>query len=213
MAAMYTLLDLFLANNEDDSAVTAVINNNRSSTKLMTFFTLLLVSKRGKRRRKARIANYVETIMPLYQIDDFRQRFRMNRDTFNELTETLSPILIHGDCDGSMKIPVDKQLLIYIKYVSSQQTMQTIGDLFGVCEATICNLVRRKSSVICDELMQEMIKWPGARQIRQNVIDFQTLKGFPGIVGAIDGNHIPIRPPRKLRKQEELSLYYPPSSM
>lgn len=103
MAAMYTLLDLFLANNEDDSAVTAVINNNRSSTKLMTFFTLLLVSKRGKRRRKARIANYVETIMPLHQIDDFRQRFRMNRDTFNELTETLSPILIHGNRDGSMK--------------------------------------------------------------------------------------------------------------
>lgn len=74
--------------------------------------------------------------------------------------------------------------------------MQTIGDLFGVYETKVCNLVRRISSVICDELMQEMIKWPGARQIRQNVIDFQTLKGFPGIVGAIDGSHILIRPPK-----------------
>ncbi|XP_052080687.1 uncharacterized protein LOC127718674 [Mytilus californianus] len=47
-----------------------------------------------------------------------------------------------------MKIPVDKQLLIYIRYVKSQQTMQSITDLFGVCEATVYSLVRRISSVI-----------------------------------------------------------------
>lgn len=65
---------------------------------------------------------------------------RIHRDTFHEITERLSPLLLHGNRDGLMKIPVDKQLLIYIKYVSSQQTMQSIADLFGVCEATVYSL-------------------------------------------------------------------------
>jgi hypothetical protein len=67
----------------------------------------------------------------------------MHRETFHEFTERFSPVLMHGNRDGLMNIPVDKQLLIYIKYVSSQQTMQAIADLFGVCEATVYSLVRR----------------------------------------------------------------------
>jgi DNA-binding CsgD family transcriptional regulator len=55
--------------------------------------------------------------------------------------------------------PFNKQLLIYIKYVSSQQTMQAIADLFGVCEATVYSLVGRITSVICTELMPEIIKF------------------------------------------------------
>ena len=102
---------------------------------------------------------------------------------------------MHGDQDGSVKTTVENQLLIYVKYVSTQLTLQSIADLFGVCEATVFNLVKRISSVICSELMPLLIKWPTGYQVEKIINEFQHLKGFPGVLGAIDGCHNPIRTP------------------
>jgi hypothetical protein len=74
--------------------------------------------------------------------------------------------------------------------------MQTIADLFGVCEATVYSLVRRITSAICTELMPEMIKWPRDHKVQQNVRDFKDRTGFPGVIGAIDGSHISIKTPK-----------------
>jgi hypothetical protein len=73
----------------------------------------LLISKR---RKKARVENFVESVLPLYNHDDFRQRYRMNRSTFDKLVCHLSPKLLVGNKGGKMKVSVEKQLLIYIKY-------------------------------------------------------------------------------------------------
>lgn len=191
MAELFIIADLFLETNQDNSVTISCINQGKSRLE-----SLILSQSKNKRRRKARVENYVETVLPLYHVDDFRQRFRIHRDTFNRLTEELTPILILGDKDGFMKIPVEKQVLIYIKYASSQQTIQSIADLFGVCEATVHNLVKRISTVICSELMPQLIKWPTGNKIQQNTRDFEERTTFPGVIGAIDGSHIPIRAPK-----------------
>lgn len=195
MADLYVMSDLFFETNEDDSATIACINSHASRLNSL-ICSLPLVQNKAKRRRKAQVINYVEAVMPLYQIDDFPERFRMHRETFHEFTERFSPVLMHGNRDGLMNIPVDKQLLIYIKYVSSQQTMQAIADLFGVCEATVYSPVRRITSVICTELMPEIIKWPRDHNVQPNVRDFKDRTGFPGVIGAIDGSRIPIGTPK-----------------
>ena len=84
---------------------------------------------------------------------------------------------------------------IYVKYVSTQLTLQTIADILGVCEATIFDLVKRMSFVICSELMPLLIKWPTGYRVEKTINEFQHLKEFPGVLGAIDGSHIPIRTP------------------
>ena len=41
----------------------------------------------------------------------------------------------------------------------------------------------------------ELIKWPPGKTLRNTTIKFEDMKGFPGVVGAIDGTHIPIKAP------------------
>jgi hypothetical protein len=43
--------------------------------------------------------------------------------------------------------------------------------------------------------MPLLIKWPTGYRIHKTIDEFRKLKGFPGVLGAIDGSHIPIRTP------------------
>jgi hypothetical protein len=50
------------------------------------------------------------------------------------------------------------QLLIFIRYASSQQTLTEITDTFSVCEVTIHTIVHRTLSIICSEMLPDLIK-------------------------------------------------------
>lgn len=54
-------------------------------------------------------------------------------------------------------IPMEKQLLIFIRYISSQITIQNIADNFGVSEYTVFDIVERVSDEICEQLMTKYI--------------------------------------------------------
>jgi hypothetical protein len=61
----------------------------------------------------------------------------MGRSTFDALVLNLSHHLAVGGNGGIMKVSVEKQLLIFIRYASCQQILTEMADLFGVCEATV----------------------------------------------------------------------------
>ena len=138
------LCDLFFQSEEDISSTYLHLHECVNTIPLLSS-TLL---NKKSRQRKARVTNRVEAILPMCRMDDFRDRFRINMHTFESLVTKLAPYLMHGDQDGSVKTTVENQLLIYVKYVSTQLTLQSIADLFGVCEATVFNLVKRILSVI-----------------------------------------------------------------
>ena len=41
----------------------------------------------------------------------------------------------------------------------------------------------------------ELIKWPPGQTLRNTTKNFEDMKGFPGVVGAVDGTHILIKAP------------------
>ncbi|XP_060553286.1 putative nuclease HARBI1 [Ruditapes philippinarum] len=45
------------------------------------------------RERKKRIQNYVEGVLPYYSVDDFKDRFRISRETFDSLVEQMIPYI------------------------------------------------------------------------------------------------------------------------
>ncbi|XP_062599737.1 putative nuclease HARBI1 [Saccostrea cucullata] len=142
-----------------------------------------------RRLRIPRMNNYVEEIIPKYAEEDFRRRFRMSRATFTSL---LSIFLEFKD---KTIISMEKQLLIFIRYLTTQMTIQAIGDQFGVCEYTVFDIVKRLANIVCRQLLQQYIKWPVGEKVSDVVKGFKDLKNFPGVIGAIDGSHIPIKTP------------------
>lgn len=150
-----------------------------------------------RRRAKHRVRSYVEETISLYRCDDFRDRFRIKRSTFEILLTRLAGKLLFTDKNVKVKISPEKQLLIFLKYVSANVTLQLLADLFGVGDTTVFHIIRRVSSLICDNLMNEMIVWPSEQKQKQIAHKFQENNGFPGIVGAIDGSHIPIKTPKE----------------
>ena len=134
--------------------------------------------------------------MPLYSIDDFHVRFRLSRASFDQLAAELFPHL-ETRC-RKVQIGLEKQLLFFVKYVSSLHPLQDIADMFGVCESTVHVIIKGVSAKICEHLLPSVIKWPTSEQHIADIVEgFQQLKGFPAVLGAIDGSHIPIRTPKE----------------
>lgn len=179
---LVSLIQQLVDDDQDDLKVAIVSHKNTMITEIMT----TLVQTRNK---VPRMLIYVETIIPNYTNGEFRKRFRMNRESFNSLLQDLMPYT------ENIIVPMEKQVLIFIKYLSSQMPFQSIADHYRVCEFTVFNIVKRLSDVICAHLLEKYIKWPEAQNVQETVQGFMNLKGFPGVLGAIDGSHIPIKTP------------------
>lgn len=67
------------------------------------------------------------------------------------------------------------------------------GDLYHVSQFTICNVVRRVSDVLSDHLHRYIYFPENLQDIKRN---FHAIDGFPGIIGCVDGTHIPIQCPQ-----------------
>jgi len=109
------------------------------------------------RDEKSRVVNYVETVYPLYSIDDFRERFRVSRDTFDKFVIQMTPFLMTKDI--ARGISVEKKLLVYIKYISTQLTFQCLADIFGICETTVHCIVHCVSKLISSKVLPNLAKY------------------------------------------------------
>jgi hypothetical protein len=81
-----------------------------------------------QRLKIPRMLNYVEEIIPMYTEEEFRRRFRLMKATFVSILSMLLQF------KGKTIFSTEKQLLIFIGYLTNQMTIQVIADEFGVCE-------------------------------------------------------------------------------
>lgn len=77
--------------------------------------------------------------------------------------------------------------------MATPDSYRSICVKFGVGKATAFRSVRRVTYALhC--IAPRFIQWPS--EVADNVIDqFARVRGFPGVIGAIDGTHIKIRAP------------------
>ena len=113
----------------------------------------------------------------------------MSRSTFDRVVIHLSHRFVVGNKGGIMKVFIEKQLLIFIRYASSQQTLLItlafVRVLYMPLSIEHCQLF----VLICYPILLNCLK--SSRNCQQ----FFQHKGFPGVIGAIDGSHIPIKTP------------------
>ena len=151
-----------------------------------------------RRQNIPRIGNYVDLVENLYDGDDFRSHFRITRGTFEQIELFLGNIPgkhQQQEAAGRPVVALRKQLLLFLWYLGTQETFISLADRFGVALSTAHAVVERITDAFCS-VHGSIIVWPhSAAEVFGVSEGFQQLCGVGGIIGAIDGSHIRIRPP------------------
>ncbi|CAG8683307.1 28008_t:CDS:2 [Gigaspora margarita] len=96
------------------------------------------------------------------------------------------------------------QLAVVLYRLGSNASLWTIATLFGKCEQTILNFLDRLIIAI-RSLKDEYIVWPQENYRKEVHEEFEKF-GFPMVIGAIDGSHIPLmEAPSKINKDIYMS--------
>lgn len=84
-----------------------------------------------------RITDFIENTVPRFSSRDFRNHFRIDRETFEVILETMAPSLISEHPGGKDQLDIDKQLLLFVWYLSNQESMREAANLFEISISTV----------------------------------------------------------------------------
>ncbi|XP_039608641.1 putative nuclease HARBI1 [Polypterus senegalus] len=124
----------------------------------------------------------------------------MSKENATEIIGLLQPKLT-GDLVRGTPISPSLQILITLRFLACGTYHRETGDLCGVGESTVCKIVHKVCSAIC-ELKKDFIKFPNAAEQATCKVDFYEYGNFPGVIGCIDGCHIPIKCPSTADAEE-----------
>jgi len=96
---------------------------------------------------------------------------------------------------GSPQKPLADRLLMTLWYMASLDKFASIADRFGMSESTACDAIHDLLHFMHQYLLAKVIQWPSAAEMNEMSDMYHDLKGFPGVVGMVDGSHIKIRRP------------------
>nr|XP_047144517.1 uncharacterized protein LOC105849992 [Hydra vulgaris]XP_047144518.1 uncharacterized protein LOC105849992 [Hydra vulgaris] len=135
---------------------------------------------------------------------EFKEHFRVNRNTFNFLVNELHPHL--GKTTTTMREPISvvKRVAVALHYLASCEEYRVVSSLFGIGKSTANLIVHEFINAVNDILLPKYVKFPlSVENLNKHSRDFEAILGFPQCVGAVDGCHIPISAPK-----DQATSYY-----
>ena len=123
----------------------------------------------------------------------------MSRHTVTVLEHLLS---VHNDIPhytghrGRPPVELRKEILLTLWILGNPECLCSVADRFDVCRATAYRVYRRVCKAIVRYLMDEFITIPTGQKAQVVMEAFEEKRGFPGVMGATDGTHIPIKAPK-----------------
>ncbi|XP_012554397.2 uncharacterized protein LOC105843500 isoform X3 [Hydra vulgaris] len=135
---------------------------------------------------------------------EFKEHFRVNRNTFNFLVNELHPHL--GKTTTTMREPISvvKRVAVALHYLASCEEYRVVSSLFGIGKSTANLIVHEFINAVNDILLLKYVKFPlSVENLNKHSRDFEAILGFPQCVGAVDGCHIPISAPK-----DQATSYY-----
>ncbi|XP_028410966.1 putative nuclease HARBI1 [Dendronephthya gigantea] len=131
-------------------------------------------------------------------MDEFKNHFRLERGTFESLVTVIVQTGYLPVASSSRRpiIHPAKQVLVAIWMLANPECHRSVADRFNITMSSVHRCLHR----ICEALVsvrKEFIRWPQDAKANEIEQQFEGIKGFPRVLGAIDGTHIRIRTPRE----------------
>ena len=131
-------------------------------------------------------------------MSQFKKRYRVEKANFEELHSALD---LRTKCSGSHlaeQIDSRLELLAFLRYLATASFMEVAGDLTGMSKASVFRAVHRCMKAVAN-LSSKYINFD--HDLRRIQRGFESLHGFPFVIGAIDGMHVPIQSVSTLRAE------------
>lgn len=147
------------------------------------------------RPRKTAVQDFWEFTVENYSETEFKEAFRINRDSFNYLLERFVSHDIYTSLRGTA-ISADKHLGIFLWFAAHEACcFRDLRDRFNVAIGTVHNIIVRVTYFMSD-LATDHIIWPDEGEKKITAEYFHARKGFPNVCGLIDGSHVKFDPPK-----------------
>ena len=163
--------------------------------------------RKGKRDRKQRRfwvrpgrtdAWWKNFINDVTLTEEWRENFRMWRQTFTLLCQALSPFISRRKTHLRKPISVQKKVAVTLYYLSDGGRLRKTANAFGLAVSTVSVIIKTVTHVISTHLASIYIKLPTSEQeVQASAANFFKRFGFPQCLGAVDGTHIPILKPNE----------------
>ena len=109
---------------------------------------------------------------------------------FQELCKWIAPALIK-----ERRRDLRQKMLCAVWLLATPECYRSVADRFGMSKGTLHFVVSLVTHALCSKA-PDVIRWPEQDQERRALaLQWQEKAGFSGVVGAIDGTHIPIPGP------------------
>ncbi|XP_037959347.1 putative nuclease HARBI1 [Teleopsis dalmanni] len=140
--------------------------------------------------------NFEESIESMNPMD-FKNHFRLRRSTAEDLILRFSESenLSDTDCGGIKHVSCRRSVYIYLWYVGNTVTYRQLGNLFGVSVSTAWSTVKTVATFLIS-IGRDYVSWPRGVAALDIINTFERKHKIPGIIGAIDCTHIPIKKPQ-----------------
>ena len=115
------------------------------------------------------------------------KKFRINREEIEEICE-----LVKDEMQ-----PVGHTVLLCRKTLESGSFQSTSKDFLKVAQPTVSKVLTQFLNSITTKASRYIYMPRSREEVANTKHDFYQLAGFPGVIGCIDGSHIPIVAPQE----------------
>ena len=104
-------------------------------------------------RRNIRIRHLMDRFNPLeeYHYEDFRLRFRLQKDSVIDPVKILELKDLQHQTRGGLPLTPMQQVLIVLRFYATGTFQRVIGDLFGVSSFATCTAIHKVSKAIAKQ--------------------------------------------------------------
>ncbi|XP_064475550.1 uncharacterized protein LOC135389432 [Ornithodoros turicata] len=93
-------------------------------------------------------------------------------------------------------ISIEKRVAIGLYRLCSTAEDSTIAYLFGVGRSTVNVVYRQFAKAVIQDLEDEWLRMVSPGEMGEHIREFYAVSGFPQGVGALDGCHFAVSPPK-----------------
>ncbi|KAH9368501.1 hypothetical protein HPB48_020784 [Haemaphysalis longicornis] len=140
--------------------------------------------------------SWYDTTVPTLSDQDFKGNFRVTRSTFAYIVSSCSS-LAREDTNMRACIPLHKRVAISLYRLATSAEERTVAHLFGVSRSSVNLIFREFCDVVVNVLEPQIVQFPSLNNVRDHVRQFEACTGFPQGLGAMDGCHIKVSPPKE----------------